>query len=191
MSDETASATHECPHCQGLVEVPGDGAVGDLHCPHCGETLGSQPRRSSAKWGLFFAVLIVAGGAVIALAYWTFTRPKKTAAAAAPVAPVAAKQVTPAPKVATISTNNFTLSEIGFEKQGTLRYLRGALRNDLTRQRFAVKIQLDLLDANEGRVGSASDYRAVMQPGEAWHFRALALEPAAVSASVGSINEDQ
>jgi hypothetical protein len=133
-------------------------------------------------------VVIAAGAAMIGLAYWTFTRPKKTSAAATPIA---VTQVTPTPQRASISTNNFTLSEIGFEKQGTLRYLRGVLRNDLARQRFGVKIQLDLLDVNEGRVGSASDYRAVMQPAEVWHFRALALEPAAVWASLVSISEDQ
>jgi hypothetical protein len=135
--------------------------------------------------------VIAAGAAVIGLAYWTFTRPKKTATATPTPAVVATQQTSAPPATATISTNNFTLSGIGFEKQGTLRYLRGTLRNDLARQRFSVKIQLDLLDANEGRVGSASDYRAVVQPGEVWQFRALALEPAAVSATVVSIGEDQ
>jgi len=181
MSNEPAYATCQCPHCQGLVEVPSEPA-GELQCPHCGQPLDLQPTKSSAKWPLFLTVGIVLGAAGIAGAYWANNRPKK---AANPVA------IAPSPKPAGISTNDFTLTDVGFERQGSLRYLRGSLRNDLTRQRFGVKLRLDLLDADEGRVGSASDYRSVMQAGEVWQFRALALEPAAVTATIVSIQEDQ
>jgi hypothetical protein len=191
VSDETTPETRPCPHCQGLVEIPGNAVAVELHCPHCGGPLDVPSQRSSPKWGLFWAVVIAAGAAVVGLAYWTFTRPKKVATASPAPTIVATQRTSAPPTTATISTNNFTLSGIGFEKQGALRYLRGTLRNDLTRQRFGVKIQLDLVDVNEGRVGSASDYRAVLQPGEVWQFRALALEPAAVSATLVSITEDQ
>ena len=184
MSDETAYATCQCPHCQGLVEVPPEPS-GKLQCPHCGQPLDLQPPKSSAKWPLFLIAGILLAGAAIAAVYWTSNRSKKV------VGPITAAQATPTAKLVNISTNNFTLTDIGFERQGSLRYLRGSLRNDLTRQRFGVKLQLDLLDADEGRVGSASDYRPVMQAGEVWQFRALALEPAAVTATIVSIQEDQ
>jgi hypothetical protein len=184
MSDKTAHATCQCLHCQGLVEVP-PGLAGELQCPHCGQPLDLPPAKSSAKWPLFLIVGILLAGGTIAAVYWTSNRSKKTAG------PIAAAQAAPTAKPVSISTNNFTLTDVGFERQGSVRYLRGSLRNDLTRQRFGVRLQLDLLDADEGRVGSASDYRSVMQAGEVWQFRALALEPAAVTATIVSIQEDQ
>jgi hypothetical protein len=184
MSDETAYVTSQCPHCEGLVEVPSEPA-GELQCPHCGQPLDLHPAKSSAKWPLFLIAAVVLGAIATAGAYWASHRTKKASS------PTAAAHTTPSAKPVSISTNNFTLTNIGFERQGSLRYLRGSLRNDLTRQRFGVKLQLDLLDADEGRVGSASDYRPVMQAGEVWQFRALALEPAAVTATIVSIQEDQ
>ena len=77
------------------------------------------------------------------------------------------------------------------EKEGALRYVQGTASNGLAQQRFGVKIHLELLDTNELRVGSTSDYRQMMQPNEVWQFRALVVEPAAVSAAVIAIQEDQ
>jgi len=96
-----------------------------------------------------------------------------------------------APTVPSISTNQFTISSVRLEKEGALRYVQGTASNGLAQQRFGVKIHLELLDTNELRVGSASDYRPVVQPNEVWQFRALAVEPAAVSAAVTGIQEDQ
>jgi hypothetical protein len=77
------------------------------------------------------------------------------------------------------------------ETQGSLRYALGITSNELAQERFGVRIQLELLDTNGWRVGKTSDYRSVLHSNEVWHFRALVVEPAAASASLTSVREEQ
>jgi hypothetical protein len=73
----------------------------------------------------------------------------------------------------------------------SLRYAVGTLHNRSERQRFGVQIELELLDAAGGKAGAAKDYRAVLEPGADWSFRALVLEPKAATARVAAVREDQ
>jgi hypothetical protein len=183
MSNDTAWLTFECPDCHGLVEMPAPTAPAEqLQCPHCGYVIERPPPASSAKKVLVFttvgvAVAVVGFGAFFVLKQATAPK-KKLPAITAPAAP-------------SVSTNQFSISSVGLEKQGALRYVRGTASNALAQQRFGVKIHLELLDTNELPVGAASDYRNIVQPNEVWQFRALVVEPAAVSAAVRGIDEDQ
>jgi len=183
MSNDTAWLTFECPDCHGLVEMPVPAAAPEqLQCPHCGYLIPRPSPKSSAKKMLVLTTVIVCMGAVglgVAFAFKHRAPPKEKLPAIA------------APMVASISTNQFTISSVRLEKEGALRYVQGTASNGLAQQRFGVKIHLDLLDTNELRVGSASDYRPMVQPNEVWRFRALVVEPAAVSAAVTGIQEDQ
>jgi hypothetical protein len=67
----------------------------------------------------------------------------------------------------------------------------GTVNNPTKRQRFGVKVELALLDAVGQKLGTATDYRQVLEPGGQWRFKALVVDSKAVSAKVESIKEDQ
>ena len=87
--------------------------------------------------------------------------------------------------------NDFKIGKISLKKNadGGLVYAVGAVKNDTARQRFGVKIQLDLFDEQDAKIGSASDYRAVMEPQGEWQFKALLTELKAVNAKLATIEE--
>jgi hypothetical protein len=183
MSNDTAWLTFECPDCHGLVEMPLPAAAPEqLQCPHCGYAIQRPSPKSSAKKILLLTMSVIAVGALgfaLVLAWKQRTAPKEKPP------PVAI------PEPPSLSTNQFTISSVRLEKHGALRYAQGTASNALSQQRFGVKIHLELLDTNELRVGTTSDYRSVVQSNEVWQFRALVVEPAATSAAVIGIQEDQ
>ena len=67
----------------------------------------------------------------------------------------------------------------------------GTVTNPTEKQRFGVKIELELFDSADKKVGTAKDYQAVMEPKGEWRFKALVVESKAASAKLGSIKEDQ
>jgi hypothetical protein len=73
----------------------------------------------------------------------------------------------------------------------SLVYAVGTVKNPEVRQRFGVRVELDLLDARGEKVGTAKDYQQVLEPGAEWHFKALVVESKAASAKVAAIKEDQ
>jgi hypothetical protein len=104
-------------------------------------------------------------------------------------APPATTATTTAPK----SIDDFKIGPIALEKgKGTgLVYAVGVLRNGSEHQRFGIKLELELSDANGNKVGTAKDYRAVLEPRQEWRFRALILDNRATSARLASVEEDQ
>jgi len=89
--------------------------------------------------------------------------------------------------------NDFKTSRITLKKNeyGGLVYAVGTVKNDTTRQRFGVKIELDLLDDQDAKIGDTSDYIAVLEPQTEWHFKALLTNPKAVKASLTTIEEEK
>jgi hypothetical protein len=181
MSNDTAWLTFECPDCHGLVEIPAPAAAPEqLQCPHCGYVIQRPATESSAKKILVLTAVLVALAALglgVAIVLKRGTRE---------IPPPLAN-----PPPSSVTTNQFTISGVRLEKQGALRYTQGTISNALSQQRFGVKIHLELLDTNEVRVGTASDYRPAVQPNEVWQFRALVVEASAVSAAVIDIQEDK
>jgi hypothetical protein len=82
--------------------------------------------------------------------------------------------------------------EIIVEKSGSGRlvYAVGTIHNKSNRQRFGVKVELDLYDDQNARIGSATDYAQVIEPGKDWKFKALVTEPKAVRAKMAAITEN-
>src|SRR2546423_15082904 len=76
-------------------------------------------------------------------------------------------------------------------KGSSLVYATGTLTSLTNRQRYGVKIELDLLDGSGKKVGQAKDYQQVMEPNGQWHFKALVVDSKAASAKVASVKEDQ
>jgi hypothetical protein len=88
---------------------------------------------------------------------------------------------------------DFRASTISLEKApgSSLIYAIGTLTNAANRQRFGVKLELDLLDDAGQKVGSAKDYGQTIEPHGEWQFKALVVESKAKGAKVASISEQQ
>jgi hypothetical protein len=52
-----------------------------------------------------------------------------------------------------------------------------------------VKVELDVLDAQGDKLGSATDYTQVMEPGKEWKFKALVTDRKAAAAKLIDIKE--
>jgi hypothetical protein len=72
-----------------------------------------------------------------------------------------------------------------------LIYAVGTVRNNSDRQRFGVKIELDLLDSQDQKIGTAGDYIAILEPHKDWPFRALLTQSKAVRVTVAKIVEQK
>jgi hypothetical protein len=75
-------------------------------------------------------------------------------------------------------------------KSSRLIYATGAIRNQSARQRFGVKVELDLFDESGAKLGSATDYVQVIEPHKEWKFRAMVTEPKVTKAKVAAITEE-
>jgi hypothetical protein len=90
-------------------------------------------------------------------------------------------------------TNDFAISPVKLQKTpgSSLVYVTGKIRNLTGRQRFGVKVELGLFDAQTNAIGRASDYQPVLEPNGDWRFKALVMESQAASARLNTIAEDQ
>ncbi len=178
----------------------------EADCPHCGqrtELLLARPPeepvlpRRVVVYSVVAVLVLVFGlvGALVALKRaerWAARRKQVASLSAAPATNAVA--ASPETELDPLARLGFTLSAIGLDKaQGTsLVYATGTLHNTAARQRFGVRLELDLLNADGQKVGSAKDYAALLEPGADWHFKALVVEPKGVtSAKLASLNEDQ
>ena len=188
----------ECQHCGGSIEFHAEHTGSTAECPHCGQQtelmLALPPEESSLvqKKAIVFtviAILILAGGLVAANIALKRAKRLQTqrqeatqveqAKAAAPADPFAAQ--------------GFRVSPVTVEQgQGSsLVYVVGTITNAGNRQRFGVKVELELFAADGSRLGVASDYQKVLEPNAAWKFRALAVDKRTAMAKIAAIKEAQ
>ena len=87
----------------------------------------------------------------------------------------------------------FQISQITIEKKAgsSLIYAVGTLSNSADLRRFGVKIQLDLLDVSNQKIGTASDYQQIIEPKGNWTFKALVVDPKTTSVHLASISENK
>ena len=194
-----------CQHCGGHIEFPAEIVGTPTPCPHCGqhtELLLARPAEESGLplrvilWTVAAIVVLLAGlaGSLFAVkrAQRLVERQRQHAPAmAAPVLPTNAPEVADAIKNG-VEQNDFAVSEIMLDKAAgtSLVYGVGTVRNAANRQRFGVKIQLALFDVSGQKVGTATEYRQVLEPNAEWHFKALVVDSKAVSAKLEWIKED-
>jgi hypothetical protein len=192
MSD-TGYLKCSCQKCGGHIEFP-PGGIGEMvDCPHCGEqtklvsTAARSGRKNAVVAGLILTLLIlVAAGATL---YWSQSHKPDV-----PAPKMATPPVTNAPiPMAFVQLNEFKIGRITLKKSedSGLVYAVGTVKNDTTRQRFGVKIELDLLDAQDNKIGSTSDYIEVLEPNKEWQFKALLTNPKAVEAKIINIEEQK
>ena len=194
-----------CQHCGGRLEFPAESIGSIIPCPHCGqhtELLLATPRLEptvpmrALVWTSIAVVILGFGlaGSLLALKRaQTWAARRHPQAAPLSSANVATNLGAALAAAEASSQNEFTVSSITLEKSAgtSLLYAVGTVRNTSTRRRFGIKIELDLLDATGQRLGTATDYDQVLEPGAEWRFKALAVDSKAVSARLASIKEDQ
>jgi rRNA maturation protein Nop10 len=196
----------DCQHCGGHLEFPVESIGMTVDCPHCGKAtelmLAPPPAEPAAprRWLVLAvaAILILVVGLVVCIACLNYYQ-KVLARVAARRAAVAAQAATNAVPGAAENAEDVTLrvgfqvSAITLEKapDSSLVYAVGTLKNRANRQRFGVRVELDLLDAAGQNVGTAKDYQSVLEPNGEWRFKALVVDAKTVAAKVASIKEDQ
>ncbi len=192
-----------CQHCGGNIEFPVESTGTNADCPHCGQPtilmIAPPPMESSVprRWLVMtvVAMVILLGGLAVCLGLLKryedrLARQKQraTAAGQAPAPATATGQPgTPA------ASSGLSASAVSLERTpgSSLVYAVGTLKNNANRQRFGVRIEFDLLDADGQKIGTAKDYQQVLEPGAEWRFKALVIAAKAVNARVASIQEDQ
>jgi len=194
-----------CAHCGGHIEFPADGIGATIPCPHCARetelTLDTPETESPAiarnrKWIIAGLVILVVGIVGVAGALVTARRlmAKARQRAAAAQSARSARPNAAARSAARAGQvlNDFSMSAVTLERKpdSSLVYAVGAIRNGTDKQRFGVTVEVDLLDQAGAKVGTAKDYRDVIEPRESWTFRASVLVPKNVAAArVTAIHE--
>jgi hypothetical protein len=187
----------ECQHCGGAIEFHAEHTGSTAECPHCGQQtelfLAPPPDEPSPvpKKAIVFtvvAILILAGGLVaanIALKRAKRLQTQRQATQVEPAKPAAAADP--------FATQGFRVSPVAVEQgQGSsLVYVVGTITNASNRQRFGVKVELELFAADGSKLGVASDYQKVLEPNAAWKFRALAVDKRTAMAKIAAIKEAQ
>jgi hypothetical protein len=165
-----------------------------VECPHCHAQTELQPIQKAGRnisRLLIFAVL----GIACAIGILMFLKPRQSNApapnaSAAQTNAIATPTEAPRPKA---PDDLKVTGPVSVDKaQGSrLSYAIGTLQNDSEHQRFGVKVELQLFDSSGNKLPTtANDYVQTLAPREERKFRALILEPKAVSAKVLSIKED-
>lgn len=75
-------------------------------------------------------------------------------------------------------------------KGSRLVYVTGILKNDSDHQRFGVRVEFELLDATTNKVGTATDYRQMLEPRATWQFRAIVTDRRATAARLAGLKEE-
>jgi hypothetical protein len=145
------------------------------------------------------AALVLALGLGSAL-YALNLAKKKVASRQPPPPPPAAVTNTPSPPEPDdpATQAGFRVSPITLDKDkpsgnsvaSSLVYAVGTLTNPSDKQRFGVRVELDLFDAADKKIGTATDYAQVIEPNAQWHFKALVIAKTA-SAKLSAIKEDK
>jgi hypothetical protein len=197
-----------CQNCDGHLEFLAEHIGMTVPCPHCGTqtelSLLAPPQeptvpRRALIWTATAAVILGLGlvGALVALKRaekWAQQQKQQAVAASA------ATVISPPPELPIPQQNTNSLAQQGLEASevtlektagSSLIYAAGTIKNTTDRQRFGLKVELELLNATGKKLGSASDYRQVLEPGAQWQFKALVVDAKTVSARISSVREDQ
>jgi hypothetical protein len=191
-----------CPHCgQTIIITPTIPSAPPASSQVKVETSGPRGRKLSSLLigGTCVVCLILAGAAYLFSKNGSMSAPVPKPSGNAPETPAQSpsaglksdKESTP-PAKPIKRIEDLKTGAIAFDRQpgSSLVYATGTLSNNSDYQRFGVKIELDILDVANRKVGAASDYTQVIEPRKTWTFRALVTDAKASSAEVGRIAEE-
>jgi hypothetical protein len=213
MSQPESFAKCICQHCGGHIEFPVHGVGQTISCPHCNwptillsgkaapvEVGGGRATRKKIYLAFAIAAVVVAaggGGLYVYLNSRNSQQPTATSARPGQLSnatSVASNSAAPPKRKAPSDPwHGLKASKVTLEKKddSELVYAIGTITNDTTRQRFGVKVELDVLDKHRMKLGSATDYAEVIEPGKEWKFRALVTAKAATAAKLISVKEQE
>ncbi len=203
--NETNFLRCACQKCGGHIEFPEEGVGRIVQCPHCQQTTElststlltpvlDENKRFRRTLGprliLIGSSLVLMTGIVGFFFLNNRSSPPAVQKVSKPVS-IAVKKKLPGLKISK-SSDNLRSSAIQLEKshQGNLVYAVGSVENESDDQRFGVKIELELWDDQNSKIGTATDYISVIEPRASWRFRALVTEPRAMSAKIARIKEE-
>jgi hypothetical protein len=175
-----------------------------IDCPHCGKPtdllLAVAPEQPSVPrrvifWTVFTVLILILGlgAALVALNKAQKLVGRPTTTTPVPAAATTAQREAPPPADDPATKAGFKVGAINLEKTtgSSLIYALGTVMNPTNRQRFGVKVELDLFDAAGKKVATATDYQQVIEPKGRWQFKALVVDSKAATAKLASIKEDQ
>jgi hypothetical protein len=195
----------DCESCGGRIEFPADGIGSTVPCPHCGwhtelklENPVVQTAQSSRslKWIIAGAVILCVGFVAIVAIMVTARRMMEKASRNRPETHSVRQIKTnlssprPAPLVGR-AINDFSISSVAIEKTRSLAYASGTLKNETDKQRFGVTVELELLDNGGKKIGTAKDYKDLIEPRAEWKFRALLVQQNVAAARVANVKEQE
>lgn len=180
--------------CGGKIEFPATAQGMTVECPHCHAQTELQPLQKAGRnvSGLFLFAVVGIGIAIGAVIFLKSRKvePAQNPAPSQQTNAVALPTAEPRPRAL---EDLKVIGSVSIEKakSSRLSYAMGTLKNDSDHQRFGVKVDLELFDSAGNKLPTkASDYVQMLEPRKEWHFRALVLEPKAVSAKVAALQED-
>lgn len=200
-----------CKECGNHIAFPPAAAGTVVTCPHCGqwtELTASRPAAEAppkSKSPLLLAVVAcIALAAAAGSFFFLRTRSHEVAVAPPPASPKAVVTATnlplpvvaqPKPAVAEKkekSPDDLKPGPVQLEKAkvGSLVYAVGTITNASEFQRFGIKVELDLFNKNGKKIGTATDYKDIIEPHHEWQFHGMVLDSKATSAKVSSVKED-
>lgn len=192
---KTKNLHGECQNCGGPIEFLAEHAGSTADCPHCGQVtellLAAPPEEASPvrRKAIVFAIvaMTILGGGLFA-ANVALKRAKRLQAQQLPPSAAA----TP-PAANPFATQGLKVSAVNLESEpgSAMIYAVGTVVEISGRQRFGIKVELELRGADGGKVGEANDYQKVLEPKAEWRFRALVPSKQAVSAKIVAIREMQ
>ncbi|MGC3958968.1 MAG: FxLYD domain-containing protein [Verrucomicrobiota bacterium] len=188
----------ECQHCGGPIEFHAEHTGTTAECPHCGqqtELMLALPQESPSpvpKKAIVFTVvaILILGGGLVA-ANIALKRAKRIQTQRLPVPQ--AEPEKPAASANPFAAQGFGVSAVTLEAGtgSSLVYAVGLVTNVTVRQRFGLKVELELFAADGSQVGKATDYQKVLEPSGTWQFRALAVDKRAKTAQIVGLKEAQ
>jgi len=137
------------------------------------------------------SLIVVAAGA--GAFFWLKRHPVESAPSAqSPPVVTTTPAPPPKPVPAPDPWHGLKASAVSLEKSadGRLIYAVGTVRNSSDHERFGVKVDLDVLDHEGDKIGSATDYTQVLEPEKEWKFRALVTDRKAAQAKLADIKEE-
>ncbi len=195
-----------CTECRGHIEYPADAAGVTIECPHCQKpTLltveaatpaGGASGRSWKFWVIVSALIVLVLLAVAVpvlvkrIADRLVRKPGIRAVTQAPAPPSNNLPAVPASSGPDVR-NDFEVGPVSIDKSGSIIYAEGTLKNTLPKQRFSVRVDVELHDSSGRDAGSATDYTPSIEANGEWRFRAMVLKKEAASARVTRIREQK
>jgi hypothetical protein len=186
-----------CSHCGEHIEYPAEAAGESTICPHCGQQTelivavpdrdAEAPRRRWVPWVLAgFVIMGIAGASAPLLLKRALARRQ-----------IDTGQTENSQRPAGVTSSDLLLISdfaagpilISKGTQSSIVHAVGSLSNTLGRQRYGVRVEIELADALGRPNGKATDYVAVMEPNTVWQFRAMVLSANAATGRVARIRE--